>query len=936
MKSKEKLSVGPILSIYPACRWISLVLRHSEESSAMEKGTAGLGSIPLPTMDTIPLPDGSPTPSAKTKARKPIKLVRYDVNKAESQIPLPTTKKDPPKPAKELIAEKLNKKSNSSNTLKEIDSKCSSNGSNPVSSNHSLSKLKRSLMQKERNVEGPLEQSIVDEMFKDFLATKMQQIESEYQGKAEDRLSRDGQAGEVASSVEEMNRLLDDELTTISQNTSQKDVCLQEQCSQSTARGKHKLVEAKLESKSKRSKWDMKEKQEKDTCKNKSAFSKPQIKAENVVCVKSTKLSKDKISKSSSDQQSWINIESSGVSTNVESLKSSLSSSSMTKVQEILVSATEGTPTLLPVSDTTKTEEESRNVKTNINIALAAQFGKKNPAKKQIPLKISQVSAEFISSGEQTGKEAERRKALEDGEVISSNEDDSEKQESNDEDSEDDEENNAVSETGSLSNSDKDTKSSKSKKKKKKKNKKHKKKKKHKSSKDHEKDDTKRDESKRKHRSPSRSRSPKKHKSSRSPNRRSRKSRSRTPKRWEDHGFDAYAYRETGRNKSKDRDRGRGRSRDRSTERSRDRSRERTRNRSRDRCRERGRPDRRSRSRSLEKSADLRVKIDKAKLREIAIKNVLAMAKSGHGPSVDLTTIKAGGTSVDELTDFCKRISSKEKNRGTETFLSSSEEESDADEKDEDESFIHHPFKVRDPSASIVMNIRNAKPLPVLTPKEKITEQSKLRMQFPVSSGSVHRLKEPEWVPVQKTSTTTTTLALMSSTPATASFSASLSTSLTIAISNPTSTVAKDTPQFVPPPPPTDPPPPPTPEERVFTEPTTVPMDIGTIISERLLAVRKLQENPKDISALSNIANAQKKASMWATSKQLPGQFMGSTGAQILTPEELIGPDKRRQAWAKKILKVIRHLLSVWPPLHTEPPSPWTSLCLIVLQSPSM
>ncbi|XP_060072092.1 protein Son-like isoform X2 [Ylistrum balloti] len=876
-------------------------------ASSMEKGTAGVGSIPLPVMDSIPLPDGSPKTKPQTKSRKLIKLVRYDVSKNESQIPLPVTKKDPPKPVKELIAEKL-KQSDPSNMAKDAESKCSSGDSNPVSTNHNLYKLKRSLMQKERNVEGPLEQSIVDEMFKDFLATKMQQIESEYQGKADDAVSKNGKFGEVVSSVEEMNRLLDDELTAISQNTSQKGVCVQVECSQtqSIINRKQKSVGAKLETKGKRSKWDMTEKLEKDFNTDRSV-SKPQVKAENV-CGKSSIVSTDVNSKPSSDQQSRINIESPGGPINMESTKSSfaLSSSITNRDQEILM--IDGTISPLPPLPGTKTEEEVRKVNTNINIALAAQFGKKTQTKKQISLKISQLSAEIISSGELTGKESERQKALEDGEVLSSN-DDSEKHDSNDEDSDEDEGNNAVSETGSLSDSEKETKSSKSKKKKKKKNKKHKKKKKHKSSKDQEKDDTKRDESKRKHRSRSRSKSPKKHKSSHSPGRRSRKSKSRSPNRWEDRGFDAYAYRETGRNRSRDKDRGRGRSRERSPERSRgrsrersperlrDRSKDRTRNRSRDRGRERGRPDRRSRSRSLDKSLDLRVKIDKAKLREIAIKNVLAMAKSGHGPSVDITTIKAGGTSVDELTDFCKRISSKEKNRGTEPFLSSSSEESEVDEKDEEESFIHHPFKVRDPSASIVMNIRNAKPLPVLTPQEKITEQSKLRMQFPVSSGSVHRLKEPEWVPVQKT--TTNAVTLLTNTPTTASLSAS--TSAAMAISNQTSPVANDTIQFKPPLPPSDPPPPPPPEERVFPETSNVPMDIGSIISERLLAVRKLQENPKDISALSNIADAQKKASMWATSKQLPGQFIGSTGAQILTPDELMGPDKRHQAWAKKL-----------------------------------
>ena len=39
----------------------------------------------------------------------------------------------------------------------------------------------------------------------------------------------------------------------------------------------------------------------------------------------------------------------------------------------------------------------------------------------------------------------------------------------------------------------------------------------------------------------------------------------------------------------------------------------------------------------------------------------------------------------------------------------------------------------------------------------------------------------------------------------------------------------------------------------------------------------------------------------WAQSKQLPGQFLGSTGATVLKPEELSGVNKKHQAWAKKV-----------------------------------
>lgn len=52
--------------------------------------------------------------------------------------------------------------------------------------------------------------------------------------------------------------------------------------------------------------------------------------------------------------------------------------------------------------------------------------------------------------------------------------------------------------------------------------------------------------------------------------------------------------------------------------------------------------------------------------------------------------------------DFCKRISSKSKNRADSP--SSSEDEM-VQEKGEEDEFIHHPFKVRD-NSSIILNIR--------------------------------------------------------------------------------------------------------------------------------------------------------------------------------------------------------------------------------------
>lgn len=39
----------------------------------------------------------------------------------------------------------------------------------------------------------------------------------------------------------------------------------------------------------------------------------------------------------------------------------------------------------------------------------------------------------------------------------------------------------------------------------------------------------------------------------------------------------------------------------------------------------------------------------------------------------------------------------------------------------------------------------------------------------------------------------------------------------------------------------------------------------------------------------------------WAEVDLPPGQFLGSTGVQTLTPQELANEDPRFQAWAKKV-----------------------------------
>lgn len=51
----------------------------------------------------------------------------------------------------------------------------------------------------------------------------------------------------------------------------------------------------------------------------------------------------------------------------------------------------------------------------------------------------------------------------------------------------------------------------------------------------------------------------------------------------------------------------------------------------------------------------------------------------------------------------------------------------------------------------------------------------------------------------------------------------------------------------------------------------------------------------------------------WAESKQMPGQFTGSTGAKVLTPAEL---SSGYQAWARKVKFIIMHFI---PPMKCIP-----------------
>lgn len=135
-------------------------------------------------------------------------------------------------------------------------------------------------------------------------------------------------------------------------------------------------------------------------------------------------------------------------------------------------------------------------------------------------------------------------------------------------------------------------------------------------------------------------------------------------------------------------------------------------------------------------------KIDKKKLFKIARKNALSLVQQGVLPvgSVKKDNLANVPTkTVDELTDFCRKLSKKDKDHDDDSSYSSSD--------DEFKQPFHHPFLVKE-RPNIVMNIRNATQLPIKSFQEKTIGQDILRQQFPVSSGQTHSLALTEWMPI--------------------------------------------------------------------------------------------------------------------------------------------------------------------------------------------
>ncbi|XP_041638277.1 protein SON isoform X2 [Cheilinus undulatus] len=236
---------------------------------------------------------------------------------------------------------------------------------------------------------------------------------------------------------------------------------------------------------------------------------------------------------------------------------------------------------------------------------------------------------------------------------------------------------------------------------------------------------------------------------------------------------------------------------------------------------------------------------------------------------------QANSISIKEFTDKCKMIvDSKGELPVALPHVS--------DEEDEGKPFGASALKEQ---KAISFSINNT----TVRPAPAVRSDAGMAKEFPVSSGSQHRKKEGEtlgvygeWVPVEKSSEK----ASAPSRKATAAVPIATTTSSVEVATGAGLPEVEEQPAFV------------SDSDSVFPDPVLQPVDISQAVTERIKAQRRLAENPYDVSAICMLSRAQEQVDAWAQSNTVPGLFTGSTGAQVLSSEELStsGP----QAWLKK------------------------------------
>jgi len=369
------------------------------------------------------------------------------------------------------------------------------------------------------------------------------------------------------------------------------------------------------------------------------------------------------------------------------------------------------------------------------------------------------------------------------------------------------------------------------------------------------------------------------------------------------------------------------------------RSRSRSRSNRRDDSLEREREDRYERNKRRQEKF-LRSKINKERLLEIAKKNAAKILKSGGDfMGIDeerLRAMKTGGSNLDELTKFCKELAKKGlEDKEKIDFLAESESES------EDE--FRHPFMVTEkalPNPITMLLGSGETRQAALPPAAKAVAKSQRMLEFPVSSGNAHRTKievtgeetldpnarlaiemkkdEEEMIKfheqmeqeekVAKIGTDVIPWQLsehdkdivvpnpvgkdlfnggikeLDEVKAAEVEACRPKPTAPLALMGPDSGLGP-TPKLS-----SDP-------DKVFEVTKGPVVDIGTIVSKRLNAQRKLQADPSDKEALKEMYEAQQQMESWASSKNKPGQFVGATGANILKQHEL---SNGLHAWAKR------------------------------------
>lgn len=226
-----------------------------------------------------------------------------------------------------------------------------------------------------------MSQDIVDELFKDFLAKKMNQIENE------------AKSNEVVDSVEEMNKFLDAELSEIGDKHLQKQENSYVESNSTKSRKHKKSSKDKKKSKEKKSSKDRNKKHSRErkrghtSSHSDSKIKQSRIDEEETQCESSSKLERNILPESVIDETKTTS-ELNEANLN-EKLNLSLVESSVKSGSSVM---------------------ESEMSQNGLNVP------QRKSGAKQLSLKISTFSCNLITSGDRIEETGDKRKAYEEGE----------------------------------------------------------------------------------------------------------------------------------------------------------------------------------------------------------------------------------------------------------------------------------------------------------------------------------------------------------------------------------------------------------------------------------------------------------------------------------------------------------------------------------------